>query len=153
MSFKLHINSSVQKEVTSLVALTADFTECLISSSAFLVRDSSVSGGYVISYVFNGRTFHAQVLPETNPDLGHVYYSLDDGKTKFFDLLQVVEFYQLNRGSLNTKLTHLIVREETPSGPVKAVVATSGAGNVASKETEGSGGEGALQKSESSYVR
>ena len=29
--------------------------------SAFLVRDSSVAGGFVISYVAKGRTFHAQV--------------------------------------------------------------------------------------------
>ena len=28
---------------------------------AFLVRDSSVAGGFVISYVAKGRTFHAQV--------------------------------------------------------------------------------------------
>ena len=118
-------------------------------SRAFLVRDSSVSGGYVISYVFNGRTFHAQVLPETNPDLGHVYYSLDDGKTKFFDLLQVVEFYQLNRGSLHTKLTHLIVREETPSGRVKASASASGA-SAAAKEPSG---DGAHPESESSNVR
>ena len=67
----------------------------------------------MISYVFNRRTFHAQVLPETD-DEGHVTYSLDDGNTKFYDLLQMVEFYQLNRGSLNTKLTHYIVREEFP---------------------------------------
>ena len=129
-------------------------------SRAFLVRDSSVSGGYVISYVFNGRTFHAQVLPETNPDLGHVYYSLDDDKTKFFDLLQVVEFYQLNRGSLHTKLTHLIVREETPSGPVKASASGAGAGasgETATSKESGSGEprlrDGTIQQSESSNVR
>jgi hypothetical protein len=81
-----------------------------------LVRDSSVSGGFVISYAFGGRTFHAQVMPERAEDptdgTPFVYYSLDEGKTKFFDLLQMVEFYQINRGSLHTKLTHYIVRSE-----------------------------------------
>lgn len=126
----------------------------LTFSRAFLVRDSSVSGGYVISYVFNGRTFHAQVLPETNPDLGHVYYSLDDGKTKFFDLLQVVEFYQLNRGSLHTKLTHLIVREETPSGPVKSAAGATGTTAAPKQPSEKpQDRDGATQESESSNVR
>lgn len=74
----------------------------------FLVRESSVKGGFVISYFFNGRTFHAQVLPESHPEDG-VAYSLDDGKTRFFDLLQLVEFYQLNRASLHTRLKHYII--------------------------------------------
>ncbi len=74
-----------------------------------------MSGGYVISYSFGGRTFHAQVLPDRDvsaeePGQTIVFYSLDDGKTRFFDLLQMVEFYQLNRGSLNSRLTHYIVR-------------------------------------------
>ncbi len=62
----------------------------LVISRTFLVRESSVPGGFVVSYVFNGRTFHAQVLPDvisSGNDL--VSYSLDEGKTKFFDLLQV----------------------------------------------------------------
>ena len=41
-----------------------------------------------------------------------VTYSIDDGRTRFFDLLQMVEFYQLNRGSLSTRLTHYIVSLE-----------------------------------------
>jgi hypothetical protein len=81
-------------------------------SRTFLVRESSVSGGFVISYVFNGKTFHAQVLPDAE-DHEHVYYSLDEGKTRFYDLLQMVEFYQMNKGNgLNTTLTHYIVRDE-----------------------------------------
>ena len=32
-----------------------------------------------------------------------VVYSIDDGKTKFYDLLQLVEFYQLNSGNLPTR--------------------------------------------------
>ena len=44
---------------------------------------------------------------------GCVTYSIDDCRTRFFDLLQMVEFYQLNRGSLSTRLTHYIVSLES----------------------------------------
>ena len=44
---------------------------------------------------------------------GCVTYSLDDGRTRFFDLLQMVEFYQLNRGTLSHRLTHYIINKET----------------------------------------
>lgn len=37
---------------------------------------------------------------------GQVFFSLDDGVTKFTDLIQLVEFYQLNRGVLPCKLKH-----------------------------------------------
>lgn len=39
-------------------------------------------------------------------DDGELFYSLDDGNTRFSDLLQLVEFYQLNRGVLPCKLKH-----------------------------------------------
>ena len=38
-----------------------------------------------------------------------VVYSIDDGKTKFYDLLQLVEFYQLNSGTLPTRLDTISV--------------------------------------------
>ena len=44
---------------------------------------------------------------------GVVTYSIDDCRTRFFDLLQMVEFYQLNRGSLSARLTHYIVSLES----------------------------------------
>lgn len=37
---------------------------------------------------------------------GQVFFSLDDGSTKFTDLIHLVEFYQLNRGVLPCKLKH-----------------------------------------------
>lgn len=37
---------------------------------------------------------------------GQGFFSLDDGATKFTDLIQLVEFYQLNRGVLPCKLKH-----------------------------------------------
>lgn len=37
---------------------------------------------------------------------GQVFFSLDDGSTKFTDLIHLVDFYQLNRGVLPCKLKH-----------------------------------------------
>jgi len=83
------------------------------TDGVFLVRESSVAGGFVISYTVAGKNIHSQVLPITTSD--GVVYSLDDGKTKFYDLLQLVEFYQLNTGCLPTRLKHYIANLE--SGP------------------------------------
>lgn len=41
---------------------------------------------------------------------GQVFFSLDDGNTKFSDLIQLVDFYQLNKGVLPCKLRHHCVR-------------------------------------------
>jgi hypothetical protein len=35
-------------------------------------------------------------------------YTLDSGVTKFYDMLQLIEFYQLNAGCLPTRLTHYL---------------------------------------------
>ena len=37
---------------------------------------------------------------------GRQYYSMDDGVTVFADLLQLVEFHQINRGILPVCLKH-----------------------------------------------
>jgi hypothetical protein len=88
------------------------------------MRECSVAGGFVISYFFGGRPYHVPIMPMTmsTPTNSKVIYSLDEGKTKFFDLLQLVEFYQLNKGTLNTKLTDYVVsinsastRSESPT--------------------------------------
>jgi len=76
----------------------------------FLVRNSSVAGGFVISYYFAGKTHHSQALPDATD--GCATYSLDEGRTRFFDLLQMVEYYQLNRGTLSHRLTHYVVSLE-----------------------------------------
>lgn len=86
----------------------------------FLVRESSVQGGFVISYYFNGRAYHAPVMPFTHPTSNNVTYSLDDGKTKFYDLLQLVEFYQLNKGTLCAKLSHFVIAQPRSSSPVSS---------------------------------
>ena len=43
-------------------------------------------------------------------DDGELFHTLDDGHTKFTDLIQLVEFYQLNRGVLPCKLKHYCAR-------------------------------------------
>lgn len=43
-------------------------------------------------------------------DDGQIFFSLDDGNTKFSDLIQLVEFYQLNKGVLPCKLKHHCIR-------------------------------------------
>ena len=35
------------------------------------------------------------------------FYSLDEGKTRFYDIMQMVEFYTLNQGALNTRLSQV----------------------------------------------
>merc|ERR1712083_1240887 len=77
------------------------------TDGVFLVRESSVAGGFVISFTAQGKNIHSQVLPVSTPE--GVVYSVDDGKTKFYDLLQLVEYYQLNTGTLPTRLNQYIV--------------------------------------------
>lgn len=43
-------------------------------------------------------------------DDGKLFYTLDDGQTRFTDLIQLVEFYQLNKGVLPCKLKHYCAR-------------------------------------------
>lgn len=86
-----------------------------------------------------------------SPQIG-VYYSLDDGKTKFFDLLQMVEFYQLNRGSLHTKLTHYIVRYTVVNAPPgTAAAAAPAAAAAAAKMTASTTGSAGSQSPNSRY--
>jgi len=80
------------------------------TDGVFLVRESSVAGGFVISMTSANKIIHSQVLPV--PTAESVVYSIDDGKTKFYDLLQLVEFYQLNHGSLPSRLKQFIVTGE-----------------------------------------
>ncbi|XP_025991574.1 growth factor receptor-bound protein 14 isoform X1 [Solenopsis invicta] len=75
----------------------------------FLVRESkSNPGAFVLTYKYNDKVFHAQIQPILDERRNCVLYSLDKGTTRFYDLLQLVEFYQLNSGSLPTRLTHYV---------------------------------------------
>lgn len=79
-----------------------------IIDGVFLVRQSNRNpNSYVLSFVFNWKVHHVQIMPIE--EKGQTVLSLDCGKTKFYDLLQLIEFYQLNVGVLPTKLTHFLV--------------------------------------------
>ncbi|KAM6934324.1 growth factor receptor-bound protein 14 isoform 2-T2 [Xenentodon cancila] len=71
----------------------------------FLLRDSqSNPKTFVLSLCHMQKIKHFQILPVD--DEGQLFYSLDDGHTRFTDLIQLVEFYLLNRGVLPCKLKH-----------------------------------------------
>ena len=52
-------------------------------------------------------------------------YTLDKGATKFYDLLQLIEFYQLNSGSLPTRLTHYVQNGVTSQATANATTTTN----------------------------
>uniref|UniRef100_A0A8D0D180 Growth factor receptor bound protein 10 n=1 Tax=Sander lucioperca TaxID=283035 RepID=A0A8D0D180_SANLU len=71
----------------------------------FLLRVSqSNPKAFVLTLCHHQKIKHFQILPCEED--GQVFFSLDDGATKFTDLIQLVEFYQLNRGVLPCKLRH-----------------------------------------------
>ncbi|GCB65465.1 hypothetical protein scyTo_0009962 [Scyliorhinus torazame] len=75
----------------------------------FLLRDSrSNLKSFVLSLCHCQKIRHFQIVPLEED--GELYYSLDDGHTKFTDLIQLVEFYQLNKGVLPCKLKHHCAR-------------------------------------------
>lgn len=94
--------------------LTRDQATALVSQEGqpdgiFLVRESrSNPGAYVLTYKHGMKIYHTQITPILNEKRKNYVYSLDNGETKFYDLLQLVEFYQLNVGCLPTRLTHFV---------------------------------------------
>ncbi|XP_036852006.2 growth factor receptor-bound protein 14 isoform X1 [Manis javanica] len=75
----------------------------------FLVRDSqSNPKTFVLSMSHGQKIKHFQIIPVE--DDGDMFHSLDDGHTRFTDLIQLVEFYQLNKGVLPCKLRHYCAR-------------------------------------------
>lgn len=78
------------------------------------MRDSrSNPGAFVLTYKCGGKVLHTQITPILDPVREAHVFSLDNGFTKFYDLLQLVEFYQLNAGVLPTRLTHYVVQSPT----------------------------------------
>uniref|UniRef100_A0A6I8PMD8 Growth factor receptor-bound protein 14 n=1 Tax=Ornithorhynchus anatinus TaxID=9258 RepID=A0A6I8PMD8_ORNAN len=75
----------------------------------FLVRDSqSNPKTFVLSLSHGQKIKHFQIIPLE--DEGEMFHTLDDGHTRFTDLIQLVEFYQLNKGVLPCKLKHYCSR-------------------------------------------
>ncbi|KAG9355722.1 hypothetical protein JZ751_000560 [Albula glossodonta] len=71
----------------------------------FLLRESqSNPKAFVLTLCHHQKIKHFQILPCEED--GQIFFSLDDGATKFTDLIHLVEFYQLNRGVLPCKLKH-----------------------------------------------
>uniref|UniRef100_A0A8C2K1S2 Growth factor receptor-bound protein 10b n=2 Tax=Cyprinus carpio TaxID=7962 RepID=A0A8C2K1S2_CYPCA len=71
----------------------------------FLLRDSqSNPKAFVLTLCHHQKIKHFQIL--LCEEDGQMFLSLDDGATKFTDLIQLVEFYVLNRGVLPCKLKH-----------------------------------------------
>lgn len=60
---------------------------------------------------------HTQIQTIRDPVQSTNLFSLDGGKTKFYDLLQLVEFYELNAGGLPTRLTHYILQNSDYAAP------------------------------------
>uniref|UniRef100_A0A673XY78 Growth factor receptor bound protein 10 n=1 Tax=Salmo trutta TaxID=8032 RepID=A0A673XY78_SALTR len=76
-----------------------------VTAMLFLLRDSqSNPKAFVLTLCHHQKIKHFQILPCEED--GQIFFSLDDGSTKFTDLIQLVEFYQLNRGVLPCKLKH-----------------------------------------------
>lgn len=76
---------------------------------------------------------HAQISPILDPLAERTVYSLDNGVTKFYDILQLIEFYQLNAGCLPTRLTHYVVQNGNTVVPTQDQPAnTSSGGNSSS---------------------
>ncbi|XP_076687169.1 growth factor receptor-bound protein 14 isoform X2 [Andrena cerasifolii] len=79
------------------------------ADGVFLVRDSKSNvGAYVLTYKFSEKVFHVQIQPVFDERCNCWLYTIDKGITKFYDLLQLIVFYQLNAGCLPTRLTHYV---------------------------------------------
>ncbi|XP_066539604.1 growth factor receptor-bound protein 7 [Hoplias malabaricus] len=75
----------------------------------FLIRDSHMHAQcFVLSLCHKLKTKHYLLIPCKED--GRQYYTMDDGVTLFLDLLQLVEFHQINRGILPVCLKHPCVR-------------------------------------------
>lgn len=75
----------------------------------YLIRDSQLHPQcFVLSLCHQLKAKHYLLIPcEEN---GRQYYTMDDGATLFIDLLQLVEFHQINRGILPVCLKHPCTR-------------------------------------------
>jgi len=98
-----------RQQATSLISSHGN------QDGVFLVRESrSNPGCYVLTFRCSGKVIHMTIEPIVDAVRDAVCYTLDSGVTKFYDLLQLVEFYQLNAGCLPTRLTHYLERAHNP---------------------------------------
>uniref|UniRef100_H2YIS3 SH2 domain-containing protein n=1 Tax=Ciona savignyi TaxID=51511 RepID=H2YIS3_CIOSA len=65
----------------------------------FLVRDSrTIPGGIVITVCHNQKCRHIPITQIKR--CGQSFYTADNGETRFVDMIQLIDFHRLNRGSL-----------------------------------------------------
>ncbi|XP_060704614.1 growth factor receptor-bound protein 10-like isoform X2 [Hemiscyllium ocellatum] len=75
----------------------------------FLIRESQrTPKGFVLTLSHHHKTKHFLVVPCEED--GQTYLTVDTGQTKFTDLIQLVDFYQINRGVLPCSLKHYCTR-------------------------------------------
>jgi len=71
----------------------------------YLVRDSKSTGCNVLSLVYNQKPRHYPIVMTETP-CGDLYCTIDDGRTKFENVLSLVNFYKINRGVLPCPLVN-----------------------------------------------
>uniref|UniRef100_A0A7N8X975 Growth factor receptor bound protein 14 n=1 Tax=Mastacembelus armatus TaxID=205130 RepID=A0A7N8X975_9TELE len=92
-----------QRSLNDILFCTSDIT---VTSTTGNIQSNPKT--FVLSLCHMQKIKHFQILPVD--DEGELVYSLDDDHTRFTDLIQLVEFYQLNRGVLPCKLKHHCAR-------------------------------------------
>uniref|UniRef100_A0A3Q2CSN2 Growth factor receptor bound protein 7 n=1 Tax=Cyprinodon variegatus TaxID=28743 RepID=A0A3Q2CSN2_CYPVA len=74
-----------------------------LADGVFLIRRSQMHENcFVLSLCYELKVKHCIIVPMLKD--GKNFFSIDDGETLFIDLLQLVEFYQINKGSLPVRL-------------------------------------------------
>ncbi|XP_062893715.1 growth factor receptor-bound protein 7-like isoform X2 [Mobula hypostoma] len=75
----------------------------------FLMRESQrTPESFVLTLSHHNKTKHFLVAPCEED--GQMYFTVDTGQTKFSDLIQLVDFYQINRGVLPCSLKYYCTR-------------------------------------------
>ncbi|XP_008435418.1 growth factor receptor-bound protein 7 [Poecilia reticulata] len=75
----------------------------LVDGMFLMRRSQQHENCFVLSLCHELKVKHFIVIPVLED--GKKYLTLDDGKTRFIDLLQLVEFHQINKGALPVCLT------------------------------------------------
>ena len=109
LSHSVHLTQSWYHGAMSREDAIANITEQGLVDGVFLVRESqTLSGAYVLSLAHQHKVKHCQIHKVEVDSLW--YFSLDGGHTKFSDLIQLVEFYQINANGLPCTLTYPVTR-------------------------------------------
>jgi len=71
----------------------------------YLVRDSKSTGCNVLSLIYNQKPRHYPIVMTETP-CGDLHCTIDDGRTKFENVLSLINFYKINRGVLPCPLVN-----------------------------------------------